>query len=362
MTSKRILVVDDNATNLKLFTFLLASPAHDVRTATNAREALAVLEAFLPDLILMDIQLPDIDGLELTRQLRRSPRTCDTTIVAVTAYAMKGDAERARAAGVDGYISKPIEKQAFRQAVAEYLGAAKRGCVVNHSAADQSLPARCIVEMYEARQVSEHPFFHELKTRPVDLQAIWVLMANLRAGISNDFVRWLATTIARIDDRRIACIIAKQLDDELGKGDVTRIHSILLDHFMAGLDRWRPKRADESTLAAGQRMAQRSAALFHAPDPYEGVGALIAGEIFAKKMDHCLGDEIRRQDGIPSKALTWLVLHETLEVDHADDSLDLAVLIPDHGPALTAAWRGATTEWNVLWEFLDDVRQIASAQ
>jgi two-component system cell cycle response regulator DivK len=127
MTTKRILVVDDNASNLKLFTYLLASPAHDVRTATDASEALDVLASFQPDLILMDIQLPDIDGLELTRRLRQSPLTRATTIVAVTAYAMKGDEERARAAGVDGYISKPIEKEAFRRMVAEYLGQPRGG-------------------------------------------------------------------------------------------------------------------------------------------------------------------------------------------------------------------------------------------
>ena len=121
MNAKRILVVDDNAVNLKLFTYLLASKDRDVRTASDAREALDLLQSFRPDLILMDIQLPDIDGLELTRRLRKDPHTHDTTIVAVTAYAMKGDEERARAAGVDGYISKPIEKEAFRRVVAEYL-------------------------------------------------------------------------------------------------------------------------------------------------------------------------------------------------------------------------------------------------
>jgi CheY-like chemotaxis protein len=121
MTTKRILVVDDNATNLKLITYLLASPARDVRTATDAREALDILASFRPDLILLDIQLPDIDGLELTRRLRQSPMTRATVIVAVTAYAMKGDEEKARAAGVDGYISKPIEKHAFRRMVTEYL-------------------------------------------------------------------------------------------------------------------------------------------------------------------------------------------------------------------------------------------------
>jgi pyrroloquinoline quinone (PQQ) biosynthesis protein C len=233
---------------------------------------------------------------------------------------------------------------------------------VNDPADNLYMPARRIVEKYEECQVSAHPFFVALRKRPVDLRSIWVLMANLRAGISNDFVRWLGTTIARIDDRRIACIIAKQLDDELGKGDFSRIHSVLLDQFLTGLDKWRPPAVTESTVAAGQRMAQRAGALFRAPDPYEGVGALITGEIFAKKMDHCLGDEIRRQDRVPSKALTWLILHETLEVDHADDSLELAVLVPDGGPSLASTWRGAITQWNVLWEFLDDVQKIADVR
>jgi len=122
MNPKHILIVDDNPANLKLFTYLLSSPKYEVRTATDAREALQALETFRPDLILMDLQLPDIDGLELTRMLRSNPRLCDATIVAVTAYAMKGDEERARAAGVDGYISKPIDKDVFRAVVAQYLG------------------------------------------------------------------------------------------------------------------------------------------------------------------------------------------------------------------------------------------------
>jgi hypothetical protein len=230
---------------------------------------------------------------------------------------------------------------------------------VNDRLENPCLPARRIVEKYENCQVSAHPFFVSLRKRPVDLKAIWFLMANLRAGISDDFVRWLGTTIARIDDRRIACIIAKQLDDELGKGDFSQIHSVLLDQFMVGLERWRPPVVTERTVAAGRRVAERAGAIFHAPDPYEGIGALIAGEIFAKKMDHCLGDEIRRQDAVPSKALTWLILHETLEIDHADDSLELAVLVPERGPSLASTWRGANAQWNVLWEFLDDVQKIA---
>jgi two-component system, cell cycle response regulator DivK len=119
--SQSILVVDDNPSNLKLFKFLLALPGYVVSTAGNAEQALAVLGQLVPDLIIMDLQLPDVDGLTLTRQLKADPRMRDVPIVAVTASAMKGDEERARAAGVDGYMSKPVEKRAFRAMVASYL-------------------------------------------------------------------------------------------------------------------------------------------------------------------------------------------------------------------------------------------------
>jgi CheY-like chemotaxis protein len=121
MSQGKILVIDDNATNLKLVTYLLSSSSYDVRTASDARQALDLLQSFLPDLILMDIQLPDIDGLELTRMLKADPRTQNTTIIAVTAYAMKGDEAKALAAGVDAYVCKPIQKESFRRIVAEHL-------------------------------------------------------------------------------------------------------------------------------------------------------------------------------------------------------------------------------------------------
>jgi CheY-like chemotaxis protein len=119
--SHSILVVDDNPSNLKLFTLLLAVPGYDVTTARNAEEALAALEKTQPELILMDLQLPDIDGLTLTRRLKQDPRLQHTAIVAVTASAMKGDEEKALAAGVDGYMTKPLDKRAFRAMVKGYL-------------------------------------------------------------------------------------------------------------------------------------------------------------------------------------------------------------------------------------------------
>jgi two-component system, cell cycle response regulator DivK len=121
MSERSILIVDDNPSNLKLFSYLLSLPGYAVTTAANAEEALDVLGRLVPHLIIMDLQLPDVDGLTLTRQLKADPRMQRVPIVAVTASAMKGDEEKARAAGVDGYMSKPIEKRAFRAMVASYL-------------------------------------------------------------------------------------------------------------------------------------------------------------------------------------------------------------------------------------------------
>ena len=121
MSGSSILVVDDNPSNLKLFTYLLALPGYEVTTAASAEEALRVLERLVPHLIIMDLQLPDVDGLTLTRRLKANPGLRAVPIVAVTASAMKGDEEKAMAAGVDGYMSKPVEKRAFRAMVASYL-------------------------------------------------------------------------------------------------------------------------------------------------------------------------------------------------------------------------------------------------
>lgn len=119
--AKEILAVDDNPTNLKLVTYLLSTQGYSVRVARSASEALYVLEGFPAKVILLDIQLPDLDGLELTKQLKTDPQSCHIRIVALTAYAMKGDEEKARAAGVDDYISKPIDKARLRQVVAQQL-------------------------------------------------------------------------------------------------------------------------------------------------------------------------------------------------------------------------------------------------
>lgn len=124
MPGDSVLIVDDNATNLKLARVILAEDGLEINTATSAEEALVFIRATPPRLILMDLQLPGMDGLELTRRLKADPASRHIVVVALTAYAMKGDEDRARAAGCDGYITKPIDPNGFRSSVKAFLAAA----------------------------------------------------------------------------------------------------------------------------------------------------------------------------------------------------------------------------------------------
>jgi len=118
----RVLMVEDNEANMTLASFLLKSAGHTVLPATDAEAGLTIARAEQPDLILMDIQLPGMDGLQATTLLKADAATRDIPVVALTALAMVGDEERIRAAGCDGYIAKPFRYQDFLARVAQQLG------------------------------------------------------------------------------------------------------------------------------------------------------------------------------------------------------------------------------------------------
>ena len=124
MTAPRVMIVDDNTINVDLVTFVLSADGFVVEAAADAPQALARLAAFAPDVILMDIQLPGMDGLTLTRRLKADPATRHIAIVAFTAYAMKGDEAKLRAAGCDGYLSKPLDVATFAAKVRSHIGVA----------------------------------------------------------------------------------------------------------------------------------------------------------------------------------------------------------------------------------------------
>ena len=116
-----ILVVEDNERNLKLLRDVLEYAGYDVRVARTAEDGITLAVSEPPDLVLMDLQLPGIDGMEALRRLRDSPRTVDILVVAVTAQAMKQDRERALDAGFNGYVEKPISVRTFPDQVRRFL-------------------------------------------------------------------------------------------------------------------------------------------------------------------------------------------------------------------------------------------------
>jgi two-component system cell cycle response regulator DivK len=117
----KILIVEDNALNIKLFCDLLAAHGHEPEAVTDSRNALEAARTFEPDLVITDIQLPHVSGLELIRLIRNDAKLSDTPIMAVTAYSARGDEERIREAGAQAYVSKPISVARFAQTVDDLL-------------------------------------------------------------------------------------------------------------------------------------------------------------------------------------------------------------------------------------------------
>ena len=122
MMSKKVLIVEDNELNMKLFHDLLDSQGYETLQTREGLQALALARAHHPDLILMDIQLPEISGLEVTKWLKDDDELSHIPIIAVTAFAMKGDEERIRQGGCEAYISKPISVMHFLQTIRQHLG------------------------------------------------------------------------------------------------------------------------------------------------------------------------------------------------------------------------------------------------
>ena len=122
MSGGRVLVVEDNEKNMKLFRDVLEAAGFDTLAATTGGQAVEVASEQVPDLVLMDIQLPDFDGVEALGRLRADERTASMPVLALTAQAMEGDRERFLAAGFDGYVSKPVD-------IAEFVATVRRHCV-----------------------------------------------------------------------------------------------------------------------------------------------------------------------------------------------------------------------------------------
>jgi DMATS type aromatic prenyltransferase len=221
-------------------------------------------------------------------------------------------------------------------------------------AAPPPVPApETVVARTEREPLFDHPFFQRMQREPVELAHMWRLFANIRSGLSQHFPRRLAAVVARVTDERIRSILAKQLAEELGNGDYHCAHLVLFDRLLTGLERYRPATVDALDLEPGRVLEQRLEPPYSDPDGYVGIGAAMVIEIFGKQVDGFVAAQFRRQAEVPDQVLTWLHLHENLELEHADESLALAQLVPETADAQAAVARGAQAVAEAGWEFFD---------
>lgn len=206
----------------------------------------------------------------------------------------------------------------------------------------------------------DEDFADRLRREPVSLSRLYLLMASAHLGISKHFVRWLATTVARVSDDRIRSLLAQQLSDELGNGNPDRRHSLLFDRLLSGLEPWAPRDSRTLIEALGHDLQTRAEQHFLSQDPNEAVGALIASEICAEEFDTFLGKEFARQSHLLPRDLAWVAVHTELEPAHAEDSSRIAHFLSGE-ESLSAALRGAVGTFVTAWTYLDSLYTLCFA-
>jgi len=218
-------------------------------------------------------------------------------------------------------------------------------------------PVEQMVTEYEAHPLSLHPFFQRMGRHSVDVSHLWLMFSNVYTGLSQHFPRRLAWVIFGVEDERIRSVLTEQLHEELGSGDYTRTHRRLFLKLLEALAPWRPAHTDARAAQPGLQLSENLEAAYFDPAPYAGVGAAIVIELLGKQVDQFVADQFRRQEAVGMASLEWLTLHETLEVDHANESLDLASYV-EREEDRVAAWRGGRAVHRAGWRFLDDMYRL----
>jgi pyrroloquinoline quinone (PQQ) biosynthesis protein C len=300
------------------------------------------------------------DDLEASQRISH---WLDPQPYAGTAYAtyLAAFARRSLAAGVGlhSYVSFKRDRGQPRTTV--YLSPEAYKIFPPGSLAERRVqgPARprqpeSLVRHFElVERIAEHPLFERLAREEPAIAPLWTILANNWVGIGDAFPTWLASLIARLDRDDMRSVLAKQLDDELGNGDPKKAHRALFRRMLADLEPFAPSGPRDHLLAPGRRLATRLADHYLARSPLEAVGGTLIMEVFGKQVDQAIGTLLRRQTELDVGKLTWLVLHEELEEDHADESVVLARMTP--AVAESEVCRGAEDLATLGFAYLDDI-------
>ncbi len=211
---------------------------------------------------------------------------------------------------------------------------------------------------YEITSIAEHPFLQRLQREPVNLKHLWLLFANGREGIVADFTRRLASVVGRVDSEHIRCILTKQLNEELGNGNIAHVHRKLFDRLILALEPHKPELITAAMLAPGAELSQCLESLYADENPYIGVGAAIVMEVRGKQIDEVMGKEFVTRTQLDRSALLWLHLHEELEVGHADEAQELARIVGNIDENADPTQQGAERTAKGLWDFFNGMYRI----
>ena len=217
-----------------------------------------------------------------------------------------------------------------------------------------------LAHRYETvERLADHPLFRRLEREAPDVAPVWTILANNWVAVGDQFPRWLAGLVARVDHDGMRSILAKQLNDELGNGDPARAHRVLFQRMLADLEPHAPPGArDPAVLAPGRRFAEALAHNYLERPWLEAVGGTLVAEIYGKQVDQALGRLMRRQRAVDPARLTWLVLHETLECEHASEAVELARMTPASIEARAAVCRGAEELAAIGTRYFDELYEV----
>lgn len=258
---------------------------------------------------------------------------------------------------------KVVEGRGQESELSVHLSA-REGAIVSTAATPAPFAsAEEVVRSVSAFSLSDHPFVQRVGREPDNGGYIWQLIRNTYEGTSIHFVRWLATVTARVEDDAMRCLLARQLDQELGEGDITRAHSVLMGEFMRAIEPMRPATFEDTQLDSGRRLGQRLNEHYMSADPYEGAAALMAGEICAEQLIRAVARLLRAAPRpFDPSMLLWLTEHDELEGGHADESIVLARMVPATPEAVASVERGAIGLQNAIWESLDELYSLCFGQ
>jgi DMATS type aromatic prenyltransferase len=210
---------------------------------------------------------------------------------------------------------------------------------------------------YKKKSIEDHPFFQRLHREPVNLINLWLLFANFQEGIVDHFTRRLALVVAHIDNEYIRCILAHQLNEELGNGDVSKIHRKIFDRLTLALEPYKPQIITKEMLAPGCKLSQSLEALYSDPNAYIGVGAAIMMEIRGEQRDEIVNKELVRTT-LDSSVLSCFYRHGELETDHADEVIKLARQIDNSDGDRAAVLQGLEMTSDALWDFCNGMYRV----